>query len=144
MSSSHTFFKEKRPWSRIKDELLKSYLVPYLAKVSRTRRPIIVADCFAGKGCFDSGEPGSPMIIADVIKRQLSDPTTQTIKGVFIEKKYFKELKANMPTEACFTLLEGNYEDKMDYFVNSYQSRKQNLFLYVDPYGIKSIYLLSL
>ncbi len=125
MSSSLSFFKEKRAWSRIKDELLKAYLVPYLAKVSRTRRPIIVADCFAGKGRFDSGEPGSPLIIANIIKLQLCDPTTQAIKGVFIENKYFKELKANIPSAPCFALLEGDYEEKMDHFVNNYQSRNQ-------------------
>lgn len=140
MSASHSFFKEKRTWSKIKDELLKSYLEPYLAKVSRTHRPIIVADCFAGKGRFDTGEPGSPLIIAAAIKQQLENPETQAIKGVFIEKKYFKELQSNFTTASCFTLLEGDYEARMEHFVNNYQSRKQNLFLYVDPYGIKSIF----
>lgn len=139
MSSSHSFFKEKRAWSRIKDELLNAYLVPYLAKVSRTRRPIIVADCFAGKGRFDNGEPGSPLIITDAIAHQLDDHSTQAIKAVFIEKKYFKDLQANITKAPWCTLLEGSYEERMEYFVNSYQSRNQNLFLYVDPYGIKSI-----
>src|SRR6266567_88588 len=141
MSSSNSFFKEKRAWSKIKDEVLKAYLVPYLAKVSRTRRPIIVADCFAGKGRFDNGEPGSPLIITDAIAHQLGDPSTQAIKGVFIEKKYFKELQANIPKAPWCILLEGSYEARMEYFLNSYQSRNQNLFLYVDPYGIKSILL---
>jgi len=141
MSSSHSFFKEKRAWSKIKDEVLKAYLVPYLAKVSRTRRPIIVADCFAGKGRFDNGEPGSPLIITAAIAHQLDDPSTQAIKGVFIEKKYFKDLQANIPKAPWCILLEGSYESRMEYFLNSYQSRNQNLFLYVDPYGIKSIFL---
>jgi three-Cys-motif partner protein len=139
MSSSNSFFKEKRAWSKIKDEVLKAYLVPYLAKVSRTRRPIIVADCFAGKGCFDNGEPGSPLIIAEAIAHQLTDPSTQAIKGVFIEKKYYKDLQANIPHAPWCIPLEGNYAERMDYFVNNYPSRDQNLFLYVDPYGIKSI-----
>lgn len=139
MSSSNSFFKEKRAWSKIKDEVLKAYLVPYLAKVSKTRRPIIVADCFAGKGRFDNGEPGSPLIIAEAIVHQLADPTTQAIKGVFIEKKYFRELQANIPQTPWCIPLDGNYEERMDYFVNNYPSRDQNLFLYVDPYGIKSI-----
>ena len=141
MSTSHSFFKEKRAWSRIKDEVLKAYLVPYLAKVSRTRRPIIVADCFAGKGLFDNGEPGSPLIIAEAIAHQLGDPATQAIKGIFIEKKYFNDLQANIPQAPWCIPLEGSYEERMEYFVNNYPSRNQNLFLYVDPYGIKSILL---
>ena len=139
MSSNNSFFDEKRTWSRIKDELLKAYLAPYLAKVSRTRRPIIVADCFAGKGRFDNGEPGSPLIISEAIAHQLNDPEAPEIKGVFIEKKYFKDLKANLPAASWCYPLEGDYEERMDYFVKEYQPRDQNLFLYVDPYGIKSV-----
>ena len=139
MSAPNSFFEEKRTWSRIKDELLKAYLVPYLAKVSQTRRPIIVADCFAGKGRFDNGEPGSPLIIAEAIEHQRNDRLKPEIKGVFIEKKYFNELKLNIPKDPWCHPLEGDYEDKIDYFVKEYQSRDQNLFLYVDPYGIKSV-----
>lgn len=139
MSSNNSFFDEKRTWSRIKDELLKAYLAPYLAKVSRTRRPIIVADCFAGKGLFDNGEPGSPLIIYEAIAHQLSDPEAPEIKEVFIEKKYFKDLKANLPAASWCYPLEGDYEERMGYFVKEYQPRDQNLFLYVDPYGIKSV-----
>lgn len=139
MSSSNSFFEEKRAWSRLKDEVLKAYLAPYLAKVSKTKRPIIVADCFAGKGRFDNGEPGSPLIIAEAISRQLSDSPTPAIKGIFIEKKYFRDLKGNIPESPWIHPLEGDYEERMEFFVNKYEPRDQNLFLYVDPYGIKSV-----
>jgi three-Cys-motif partner protein len=139
MSSSKSFFENKRAWSRIKDEVLKTYLAPYLAKVSKTKRPIIVADCFAGKGRFDNGEPGSPLIIAEAISFQLSDSTSPAIKGVFIEKKYFGNLMANIPDSPWLYPLEGDYEERMEFFVKQYEPRDQNLFLYVDPYGIKSV-----
>lgn len=139
MSSSKSFFEEKRTWSKIKDEVLKTYLAPYLAKVSKTKRPIIVADCFAGKGRFDNGEPGSPLIIAEAISHQLNDSPMPEIKGVFIEKKYFDNLKANIPGYPWLHPLEGDYEERMEFFVKKYEPRDQNLFLYVDPYGIKSV-----
>lgn len=139
MSAPNSFFEEKRSWSRIKDEVLKAYLVPYLAKVSRTNRPIIVADCFAGKGRFDNGEPGSPLIIAEAISQQLNNSPYPAIKGVFIEKNYFCNLKANIPDSPWLYPLEGDYEDRMEFFVKKYEPRGQNLFLYVDPYGIKSV-----
>lgn len=50
-----------------KDSVLGAYLRPYLAKISRTRRAVRIADCFAGKGRFDDGRDGSPMIIRDAI-----------------------------------------------------------------------------
>lgn len=139
MSSSHSFFKDKRPWSRLKDEVLIAYLAPYLAKVSKTRKPIVIADCFAGKGRFDNGEPGSPIIIAEAISHQLSDASSPEIKGVFIEKKYFKDLKSNVSNSHWLTLLEGDYEERIEHFIQKYEPRDQNLLLYVDPYGIKSV-----
>jgi len=136
---TNSFFDEKKSWSRIKDEVLKGYLPPYLAKVSRTRKPIIVADCFAGKGAFDDGEPGSPRIITGAIADQLLVHPSSEIKSVFIEKKYVKDLRRNLSEEEWVHILEGDYESRMEYFIEEYDSRDQNLLLYVDPYGIKSI-----
>ena len=44
------FFVEKKPWSKVKDELLGCYLKPYVAKILYTRKPLAYVDCFAGKG----------------------------------------------------------------------------------------------
>ncbi len=38
------FFKSKRPWSKIKDKVIGHYLVPYLRKVSKLRRQIIIVE----------------------------------------------------------------------------------------------------
>mgnify|MGYP003304257067 CR=1 FL=1 len=43
------FFKEKKPWSEVKDALLGHYLKPYFQKILHTRRAIVYVDCFAGK-----------------------------------------------------------------------------------------------
>lgn len=139
MTSTSLFFDEKKAWSRIKDEILNTYLQPYLAKVSKTKRPIIIADCFAGKGRFNNGEPGSPLFITDAIAHQLSDASSPDIKGVLIEKKYFNDLKRNIPDYPWLTALEGDFEERMEYFIRSYDPRDQNFLLYVDPYGIKSV-----
>ncbi len=136
---SNGFFDEKRSWSKIKDEVLVAYLPPYLAKISRTRRPVIVADCFAGKGAFDNGDPGSPMLIAEAVEKQIASYPESDVKAVFIEKKYYKDLKSNVSDKKWAHILEGDYEERMDYFIERYDPRDQNLFLYVDPYGIKSI-----
>lgn len=134
-----SFFDEKRPWSKIKDEVLQAYLPPYLAKVAWTKRPIIVADCFAGRGRFDCGDPGSPLIIADAISRQLSGGGGHQIKAIYIEKEFADELRKNLPPVGWVTVLPGDYEEKMEYFLTNYDAKDQNLFLYVDPFGIKSI-----
>jgi len=135
----NSFFCEKRAWSKIKDEVLKSYLPPYLAKISQTRKPIIVADCFAGKGAFDDGTPGSPILISEAVEKQKINNPNSDIRAVFIEKKYYKDLKKNVSDHEWIHVLEGDYENRMKHFINKYDSCNKNLFLYVDPYGIKSI-----
>lgn len=71
------FFKKKKLWSEVKDQLLCCYLTPYFQKVLRTGKPIFYVDCFAGKGRFDDGEPGSPIIALDARKSCLSKTKSQ-------------------------------------------------------------------
>ena len=42
------FFVEKKPWSKVKDELLGCYFKPYVQKILYTYKPLIYIDCFAG------------------------------------------------------------------------------------------------
>ena len=63
------FFDKKKPWSRYKDSILDYYLEPYLAKVARIGKPIVIVDCFAGAGKYEDGELGSPLIISKWLSR---------------------------------------------------------------------------
>ena len=47
MGQTKDFFKEKKAWSVLKDEILDYYLVPYIAKILRTGKPLYIFDCFA-------------------------------------------------------------------------------------------------
>jgi len=55
MGSTKDFFKEKKTWSHLKDKILDYYLAPYIPKILRTGRPLVIFNCFAGKGNFDDG-----------------------------------------------------------------------------------------
>lgn len=141
MVQTKDFFKEKKDWSLIKDRILDYYLTPYIAKIITTRKPLIIFDCFAGKGKFDSGEDGSPLIIAEHIKSVIQKNTllSNRIKGVFIEKKYFCDLKANLAGHINVEVLPGAFEDNLGNIlsVDAYSC----VFFYIDPYGIKSLSL---
>ncbi|MFO7871429.1 MAG: three-Cys-motif partner protein TcmP [Kiritimatiellia bacterium] len=139
MSAKGAFFRQKQSWSQIKDDLLSAYLTPYLAKMAYRRNPILVADCFAGKGRFDDGEPGSPELIYSAIEDQKERSPQAVIKLVCIERQYYAELVQNMSDKETVTCLDGDYEERMAYFLTQYDPRGQDLLLYVDPYGIKSI-----
>lgn len=139
MGQTKNFFKDKKPWSIVKDRVLVYYLKPYTSKVLRTGRPLIICDCFAGKGKFDDGEIGSPLLIAEHIKKHLlkQPDTDNKIQGVFIEKKYHDALGSNLSGYAGVTVYSGSYEDNLQNILSL--DNHSNLFLYVDPYGIKSL-----
>ena len=65
------FFKKKKQWSIVKDELLGCYLKPYFQKILHTNRDTVYIDCFAGKGVFEDGKPGSPLIALQIIQECL-------------------------------------------------------------------------
>lgn len=132
------FFKQKRVWSKYKDFILDYYLTPYIAKVKKLMRPILIIDCCAGPGKFEDGSEGSPIIIAKHVAK--SRQTKIDIKGLFLEKKnkYFKNLQSAMQVygnyiEVIHTDFTG-YLDKISQIAQSH-----TVFLYVDPYGIKEL-----
>jgi three-Cys-motif partner protein len=132
------FFVQKREWSRLKDEILGTYLVPYLAKLARARRPIVVVDAFAGKGRFDDAEPGSPIIIAEaILHTREANPVTR-IQGLFVEKKYYRELAGNVAAYADCRVLPGTYEEHVQALAKAVE-RDTSVLLFVDPYGVKSL-----
>ena len=100
-SYKRDFFSGKRLWSVIRDEILKHYLPPYLRKVQKLNRGIIIVDGFAGQGVFDDGSLGAPLIICDIVKEFVGNNTKiilvnkdkrhhQTLNSVLSERcQYF-------------------------------------------------------
>lgn len=133
------FFRKKNDWSKLKDALLASYLKPYFAKILATRRPVYYFDCFAGKGMFDDGEKGSPVIACDIIAESLEATHVQmpVVKATFVEKQHIDDLKVNTADYAFAYAIQGTYEGISDSLLS--MNSESNLFLYIDPYGIKSL-----
>ena len=156
-----SFFDAKKEWSRTKDELLHDYLVPYVQKILRTEHPLLYVDCFAGRGVFEDGSLGSPMIALDVIKDSICKTKARNIKVncVFIEKRDSQILQENI--DKCEAIkhvkknvVRGCFDDKIGDIISHYTMKEidnnfmkknikirkpTNLFLYIDPYGIKGL-----
>lgn len=111
------FFKKKKEWSIIKDELLGCYLKPYTAKIIHTHKPLVYVDCFAGKGKFDDGNPGSPLIALEIFKDTMAS-TTQVgkplIDATFIDLNYANDLRANLSNYPRTNIIAGSYEDTIE------------------------------
>ena len=128
------FFKEKKEWSKVKDDILGYYLKPYFTKIQYTKKGIVYIDGFSGKGKFDDDTLGSPLISYNIAK-EVND--SLNIKFCFIENKYAKELEENVKDCKNVEVINGNYEDNVVDIIN--KNIGKNVFVYIDPFGIKNI-----
>lgn len=135
---SSDFFQTKRSWSKYKDEILGYYLQPYIPKVARLGKPILIVDCFAGCGKFGDGEPGSPLIISGAIHRWREKGTK--VSGEFIEADpdNFKSLEHVLKPYQDFVKPRlGKFEDHIAELAR--RAKTETVFLYVDPYTVKGL-----
>ena len=140
MSKKNTnFFKAKKIWSEIKDELLGCYFKPYAMKILKTYKPLVYVDCFAGKGKFDDGKNGSPLIALEILDdcKEKTKMESIEIKTYFIDLNHADDLKRNLSSHSVTEIISGKYEDNIDNLLKDKQGC--NVFLYIDPYGINAL-----
>lgn len=133
------FFKEKKPWSEVKDELLGCYFKPYVSKILHTYKPLVYVDCFAGKGKFEDGQPGSPLIALNTINECIEKTKMNTVQisTNFIDLNYADDLHENLKDYPRANIISGKYEEKIEELLSN--KNGSNVFLYIDPYGIKAL-----
>ncbi|CDD91746.1 putative uncharacterized protein [Coprobacillus sp. CAG:826] len=141
------FFKEKKKWSLTKDKILGKYLVPYFQKLMCYGRPICYVDCFAGKGKFDDGQDGSPLIALKCLDKTLSKSSRNIpVYSYFIELNHYTDLEKNIRlyltsfkniSKIEYSVKSGKFEDNIDSILSEHKD--STVFLYIDPYGIKAI-----
>ncbi len=132
--TENDFFTGKREWSKLKDEVLKKYLPPYLKKVNTLRKNIIIIDSFAGPGIYDDGEKGSPLFICE----SANDCVSSNYLAILVNqnlKHHTQLISALHDTNFNYIPINGSSEDlltKMHELL-----KDQTLFLYLDPFGLK-------
>ena len=140
MSTEDTFFKGKCPWSKIKDAVLKDYLPPYLRKVAKLGRRIILIDAFAGPGIFESekGEErlGSPLIICRAVERHVPGKYL----AIFVNSnrnhhEILEKVIYGFASKDTVIPLLGTAQELL-VEVNKVLTN-QTLFIYLDPFGLK-------
>ena len=128
------FFAGKRVWSVIKDEVFANYMRPYLAKVNRLRRPILLVDCFAGPGIFDDGKEGSPLQVCAAADQYAHGNYTalfvnhsavyhNKLQQVLRERGYHHGIPIHGSAEQVLTKLPQSLGN-------------QTVLLYLDPFGL--------
>jgi len=133
------FFEKKREWSTTKDELLQNYLNVYFVKIFATRKDVLYIDAFAGQGMFDDGKKGSPLIAYDAYERAYNtSKKPQNVFWIFIDPKYYDQLTQNVEKIKNCTTVNGTYEKNVVSILKQ-SSNGKNVFIYIDPFGVKSM-----
>jgi len=135
--ADESFFDEKRLWSKRKDLILSYYLKPYLTKVNRLRRPILLVDGFAGRGRFRDGSMGSPLIMATKAKEAVASGATITQLCIEADPQLFVELQR---ATGGFTFVECQNRTFLEALPDIERlASRFTVFLYVDPYAVKGL-----
>ncbi|MBA4318127.1 MAG: hypothetical protein C0412_06980 [Flavobacterium sp.] len=132
--TENDFFTGKREWSKLKDEVLKKYLPPYLKKVNTLRKNIIIIDSFAGPGIYDDGEKGSPLFICEIA----NDCVPSNYLAILVNQniEHHNSLIGTLKdTPYNYLPINGSSEDLLTKMHDILQD--QTLFIYLDPFGLK-------
>ena len=75
-------------------------------------------DCFAGKGKFDDGKDGSPLIALEIIDNAIESSNAEipSIATYFIDLNYAEDLRNNLPKpnyRRNIQIIDGKFEDNI-------------------------------
>lgn len=135
--ADQSFFKEKRFWSERKDEILRCYLPPYLAKIATQNAPILIVDAFAGPGLFEDGKDGSPLIICNAVNEAMSRGISVPVSVMCIEPvpESYDKLQKSLSAFSFAEAKKGSFLDYIDTIES--KAKTHSVFLYVDPFTVE-------
>lgn len=134
------FFRAKRSWSKVKDEILGKYIDCYLKTVQRLERSILIVDGFAGPGVFGDDSHGSPLIICKAISAR--DQGRVGIGCLFADAHpgHRTALERNLAAYITAGVSARPHTDCAEALTQALQAGAgSTLFFYLDPYGIKDL-----
>lgn len=135
--ADRSWFDCKRAWSERKDHILAYYLQPYLAKVSRLGRPILIVDGFAGPGKFGDGKIGSPLIICSKVIAAVKRGANVSVLCIEADPELLEQLRHNLSAFSFARAEGGEFLDHVSHI--EHMARSHTVFLYVDPWAVEGL-----
>ncbi|TCC18679.1 three-Cys-motif partner protein TcmP [Kribbella sindirgiensis] len=132
------FFVSKQAAAVFKHKLLKVYFPKFAGKAGSNEpdRRLVYVDTHAGRGSYDDGTPGSPLLIA----QNVAGMTQRQIDCLFVEarRSNHQHLKAllerEMPPTAVWDALHGAASEHLNHALSF--AADSPLFMFIDPYGL--------
>jgi three-Cys-motif partner protein len=137
--SEDPFFVSRQAAAVFKHKLLASYFPKFAGKAGSTEtdRRLAYVDTHAGRGVYDDGTPGSPLLIA---RTALGMKEQRRIDCLFVERsprnyKHLNEvLTQELGNSVTWAAVQGTAHDHLNRAIDF--AGNSPLFMFVDPYGL--------
>lgn len=134
MSDNEDFFRERRAQAVFKHGILLRYPTIFAAKTGIDDRRVVFLDGYAGRGEYEDGSPGSPLLLAGTATRMAD---FRNVTGVYVEKdpEDFANLQQVMAAHGRDTdhLFPGDLREHLPRILELAQGAA--LFAFLDPFG---------
>lgn len=141
---------EMKGQTEIKHQILQAYLKPWLPKISEVSPSVNYIDGFAGRGHYEDGSPGSPIIAmqAAAEKEEAVAEKLNSFNCFFVEKKQdiYSDLQLEVDEyetkapEFIETYLEKTrFKDFAEEFIQEREESCRPSFIFIDPFGFSGL-----
>lgn len=142
-----------RPHTRAKHAVLRRYMKAWLAIFGRAahrshlRARVVIVDAFAGRGRYESGEPGSPLILRELAARSFADRDIDQADLVLIEanpdnhNRLSEEVTAlaEIPGLNVHLLDRSEFAIAADSVLSGLRRTPRPSFWFIDPFGFAGV-----
>jgi len=138
MNQTEDFFSELKDWSTRKLDIIKKYVDGFSRILGSKYKELYYVDGFAGKGTYDGGEKGSPVLIAELAQQYQNSNRPFTLHCINIERDPGNFVNLNTETKnfgSLVTNYEGTFEEHIEKILP--QIRNIPAVFFIDPFGVK-------
>ncbi len=132
--------------TRIKHSILMDYLSPWLKILAGVGGSVVYVDAFAGRGRYDGGQPGSPLLVLSLIQDEMNRTASRlsSVECHFVEAdpKNYADLLAELnqhPTsrDRRFRIYpyQARFSAVSDRIVHNITAKSFPSFFFLDPFG---------
>lgn len=137
-----------REHTRVKHNILKKYLQPWLIILGTNHPRLCYFDGFAGRGEYEDGSPGSPLIAMEIAEELLRKNRVKEVVPIFIEKdpdnfanleKVIKANKSRFPNVREPILKRDEFRNVISGVIEKVGLKLAPSFFFIDPFGFKGV-----
>lgn len=138
MNQAEEFFSDLKEWSTRKLNIIEKYIDGFSKILGSKSKEVYYVDGFAGRGQYEKGEKGSPVLAAETALRFQQGNKPFTLHCINVEKDHENFSNLSAETEK-FGGLVANYEGTFEDNIDSILSRINNYpcVFFIDDFGVK-------